>query len=639
MPRSSKKKQKKAEDFKKVKLKLGKKKAPASNSTDTSFTSRAIVVSEQSISADKSAQLTDSRNHTLKELLAQLRHHSAPARKDAVNGVGDFAVQHPQALRAELGAVVSAAVRLVVDDEPSVRRQLLRLFRVLLPAIDARELAPFVPLAVIFTCSAMTHILDDIRGDAVKFLELLADAAPESVAQFAPRVLPSFFSLLDTTSTTSGDGVEANARTALLTQGRRLDILRSCHKFLCVFTRPRGLASDMLAFMASARAAPATRAEQLFCPDAIAPFAELGLFGETERADTSNSADASAMVRTQSAAALERLFPFLQATWIESAAMFAGGNFAGDQSLQLCSLVMQTLQVLWRAAYGGAVPRTTRLAGFLRQCTTFFPFGREYSGGDPGVEDELLALNVRVCELAALVRLGGNSDSKGSSDDARVVRRATRYVLQTLGDAKGREARLVRHEQFGELLSVAWRLMRSGGSDAEQILASVMHYTKMCPLASPSKTLGIRFITRIIDAQWARMRDPDALSIGGEQLGSLAAAWVQQLPKLLWQLRDRNLEASLAAARALRVVCQRTRMLDAGALETLRASLATLFSVSVPGKGRVHGPFRVYPPELQQAVLEIVACCPHEPRLARAVRASIADCHEQVCVLAREIIA
>ncbi|KAJ2788454.1 rRNA processing protein, partial [Coemansia linderi] len=83
MPKASKKQQRKAEDFKKVKLKVGKKKAPPSNATDTSFTSKSIVLAEQSITVDKSSELTNSRNLTLKDLLSQLRHYSTPIRKDA----------------------------------------------------------------------------------------------------------------------------------------------------------------------------------------------------------------------------------------------------------------------------------------------------------------------------------------------------------------------------------------------------------------------------------------------------------------------------------------------------------------------------------------------------------------------------
>ncbi|KAJ2850107.1 rRNA processing protein [Coemansia brasiliensis] len=638
MPRSAKKK--KAEDFKKVKLKVGKKKAPPSNATDTSFTAKAIVVAGQSISTDKSAQLTNSHNRTLRELLTQLRHYSAPTRRDAVTGLGDFVTLHPEVLQAELGPIIEASVRLVVDNDPGVRRQLRRLYGEMLPMVSSHELAPFMPLAVVFTCSAMTHILDDIRADAVQFLDLLADAVPESVAQFAPRVLPSFFSLLDTSTTTSdGKRTEANARTALLTQSSRLTIMRSCFKFLSVVTRPLASHADPLWFMAPISASPIPPAQQLFYPDCSAPFAAMNLFGEAAVAggDGSGDGSAAAVIREQSAAALDRLFPFLQATWTESATIFAAGRIS-TESLELCVRVMQILQVLWRAAYSNVIPPNDRIAGFLRQCTVFFPLGRDFEG-DEATEAALLTLNIQLCELTAFVSQGaGDADA----DLSRTLRRVVRFVLHTLGLRTTKPARSQRaskrtlpHEQFVEILPVIWRLAQCCDcQDTSQLLQVVMLYANDCPPSSPAKTLCIRFLARIIELQWSRMPQRSTVDLGDSQLTGLAVEWVLGLPRLLWHLRDRNLDASLAAAETLRLVCQRTRLLDAHAIDTLQAGLATLFCVDVPGKGPVHGPFRLYPPALQRTVLEVVACTPgHSSRLVQAVRASnaaVAPAHAQI---------
>lgn len=43
------------------------------------------------------------------------------------------------------------------------------------------DLIPHVPLLLLFTASAQTHIFPEIRIDAVRFLDLLLDAVPESV--------------------------------------------------------------------------------------------------------------------------------------------------------------------------------------------------------------------------------------------------------------------------------------------------------------------------------------------------------------------------------------------------------------------------------------------------------------------------
>ncbi|KAJ1955818.1 rRNA processing protein, partial [Linderina pennispora] len=294
MPKASKKKQRKAEDFKKVKLKVGKKKAPPTNATDTSFTSKSITLGAQSITADKTAALTNSRKLTLKDVLTQMRHYSAVNRKDAVLGLTDFLSLHPEVLNTELGSIVDGTVKLIVDNEPAVRRVLLKLYSTYLPDIPRRELAPFIPLMVIFTCSGMTHILDDIRSDAVKFLNLLIELAPQDLSQYASKILPNFFSLLETSTQSNeearGSG-SLNSRASLLTKGNRLDIMRSCYNYLKAYTDPLLRSDDPLGFMSPEVQDPSHQGRDdeehhswqypdsslYFYPNTPAPFAHLNL--------------------------------------------------------------------------------------------------------------------------------------------------------------------------------------------------------------------------------------------------------------------------------------------------------------------------------------------------------------------------
>ncbi|KAJ1734974.1 hypothetical protein LPJ61_000793 [Coemansia biformis] len=653
MPKTSKKKkQQKAEDFKKVKLKVGKKKAAPTNATDTSFTARAIVLSEQSIVADKSSQLTNSRNQTLRELLTQQRHYSTTTRKEAVAGLAEFISLHGDVLRSELGPIMENSLRLVVDNEPVVRRQLLKLYSEALPGIPARDLAPFVPLAVVYICSAMTHILEDIRTDAMKFLDLLADVAPESVAQLSPRILPNLLSLLETsTSTPDSKRAEVSARTALLSQGSRLGIMRSCYRYLSVCTEGQAEVADQLQFMRPSGAGPGARGTAdcpslnctgsglYFHPDSPSPFGALGLFGEASNGGPDAAGPATAVCAT-SREALGRLFPFLQATWTEASAIFATSRIAGDPSLELCTTAMLLLRTLWRGGYPGAIPSDEkRLAGFLRQCMVHFPFGGELAR-DARVEEPLLLLNVSVCELVALIRQGAfegsaAADPAAEAELGRFLERAVAFVLQTVGLPVGQRVATqqlsgsahLQHGRFVELLPVIWRLARGAGQDdADRLLTAVLHYARVCPPTSTSKALCIRFLSQIIQDQWSRAPVQGALCLAGPQLAGLVAGWVLGLPKLLWRLRDRNPDASMAAVEALRLVLRRRRLLDAAAADAVQAGLLTLFCVSIPGKGTVHGPFRQYPPALQRAVLEAVASCPQpSDKLRHAVRASLAD--------------
>ncbi|KAJ1719811.1 rRNA processing protein [Coemansia erecta] len=664
MPKS-KKKQQKAEDFKKVKLKVGKKKAPASNATDTSFTSKTIVLSGQSITADKGVALTNSRNLTLKDILSKLRHYSPVTRKEALAGLADLIAIHKNVLKTELGPIIEGSVRLIVDNEPAVRRGLLRVYSDILRVIPQRDLSAFASLMVVFTCSGMTHILEDIRGDAMKFLDLLAEVVPAAVAQHSATIMRNFFSLLETKAATAGNGgtsngAGVNTRTSLLTQGNRLAIMRSCHNYLSVYTRPVLETGSELWFMGDADLNTEEQGySAYFYPDTPAPFGALCLFGEASSGKSAAIGNSTTAIRAQSVEAFERLFPFLQETWMESATIFGTNAICGDRSLDLCALVLQIFQTLWRTAHPKSIPPTASdLVDFLRRCMAYFPFGEGFTG-DSAAEETLLEMNLRVCELIALVRLGcdqedGQHTSNKGTESDRWAKRATRFLLLTIG-LKPAKAALVSVSDHNSkqtnqqnqvllqetvsnphlsseilplLLAALWKLAQSASrNDAECLLAAATHHVRKCPLASPSKTLGIRFLTAAIERQWSRTPMRGTLDL--TPLKSVVCEWVLGLPKLMWQLRDRNLPASAAAADALRLVCQRTRLLEQPSLAALHASLVPLFCVTVPSKGLVYGPFRTYPSSLQRSVLEIVGCCsPCPPKLAQAIRQCTAGTSE-----------
>lgn len=622
MPKASKKKQRKAEDFKKVKLKVGKKKAAPTNATDTSFASRSIMLAGQSIVTDKSAELTNSRNLTLKDLMSQLRHYSTPVRKEAVLGLADLIERYPEILKAELGPVVEGSARLIVDNEPPVRRALLRFYSSVLPDLPAQDLAPFVPLLVIFTCSAMTHILGDIRADAVKFLDLLSEIAPESVAQHAPQILPNLFTLLETnTPTMDGKVASVNSRTALLTSGDRLSIMRSCYNYLMVYTKPANASTeDPLWFMADFSGLAAVgginrhidlncdSSRQYLYPNVSAPFSSLSLFGDTTAGTNpleNDSGQSSTEIRTQSKEALRRLFPFLLATWMESSTIFSTDSInANDKSLELCLFVVQILQVLWRSAYRKGIPSNHKqLVDFLRRSMIYFPFGQNYTGNNPEVEETLLSLNIRVAELAAMIQLDVANPDK---ELARFSKRAAKFVRQEMGTKSASTSISLKQEHFVDVLLIVWKLLNVLSTrDAERMLSAVIsHVDNVCQPHSESKVHCVQFLSTILELQWSRQY--------GEHIADLKASdlileWVLGLPKMMWQLRNRNLPASTAAAKTLRLVVQRTRLLAGTYMQTLEASLVPLFCVEVPGKGTVFGPFRQYPPDLQRVVIETVS--------------------------------
>ncbi|KAF9428067.1 hypothetical protein BGZ94_003469 [Podila epigama] len=223
MPKSSsKRKKEKNADFKKTKLKVGKKKAVADNFTDTSFKSKAISLPSQSISHDKTALLTNSRNATFAELMTQLKHFSPGTRKDALLGLRDLFHRHPHLLPLHLGVLINTVVRLLIDDasihftpktmdrrdalyrcvmSSVVRKALQTFLGEFVPMLHPRDIHPFLPLLIVYTCSAMTHILEDIREDALNFMDIwVACGAQVVVNGFWDKILPNYISLLTSDS-------------------------------------------------------------------------------------------------------------------------------------------------------------------------------------------------------------------------------------------------------------------------------------------------------------------------------------------------------------------------------------------------------------------------------------------------------
>jgi hypothetical protein len=117
---------------------------------------------------------------------------------------------------------VNGVLKLFVDEDREVRKATLNYLKDTFVDIDFVELQPFMPLLIIYTCSAMTHIFEDVRLDAVKLMDLWIDIAPNViVSKFWNRVTGNYMSLLTVDSNsintsaqnslTSGSGVTTTA--------------------------------------------------------------------------------------------------------------------------------------------------------------------------------------------------------------------------------------------------------------------------------------------------------------------------------------------------------------------------------------------------------------------------------------------
>ncbi|CAL1695440.1 unnamed protein product [Somion occarium] len=245
MPKSTKKKKDKAADFSKAKLKLGKGKQLANNAVDTSFKARSIALPSQSIAQGSSNAPTTKRRLTFENLISYLKHYNVSTRKDAIFGLRELLEENPHLLADHLTALVNGTVRVIGDEDASVRKALLGFFGWLLPRVPQSDLHPHAPILLLFTTSALTHIFPEIRIDAIRFLDIFLEHIPEIVIEgwardnsgHGRRVLQGYLGVLSAGTAYGHDGdsgpVKATSTASvILSPGSKLVVLKSLATFL-----------------------------------------------------------------------------------------------------------------------------------------------------------------------------------------------------------------------------------------------------------------------------------------------------------------------------------------------------------------------------------------------------------------------
>ncbi|PSS37555.1 hypothetical protein PHLCEN_2v571 [Hermanssonia centrifuga] len=215
MPKSTKKKKDKAADFSKAKLKLGKEKQTPNNAVDTSFKARSIALPSQTITHTKNdATPTTKRRLSFEDLVSHMKHYNSGTRKDAILGIRELFENHPEIVTPSLTVLFSNCIRIIGDEDASVRKGLLAFFGWLLPRVSIDDLAPHAPVLLLFTTSALTHIFPEIRIDAIRFIDLFLEFIPDLVVEgwsqasggHGKRVLEGYLGILSAGTAYGEDG-------------------------------------------------------------------------------------------------------------------------------------------------------------------------------------------------------------------------------------------------------------------------------------------------------------------------------------------------------------------------------------------------------------------------------------------------
>ncbi|ORX63215.1 hypothetical protein DM01DRAFT_1331283 [Hesseltinella vesiculosa] len=496
MPNAKKKRAAKQEDFKKKKLKVGKGKALPDNYTDTSFTSKSISLPNQSITEDKSQQITTSRNLTLTDLLSKLKHYSGNVKKDGLSGMQELLGKHPELIVTSLGEIVKGIVKLFIDSDRDVRKALHKFLQETFANIEKVEIVPFVPLLLVYTSSALTHIMEDIRMDGTKLLEIWIDLVPEIVCtNYWQRICDNFASLLAVKANTlqvgssnatgnmnSSTAVKnAAANTHLHIHKGKLDILTCLSKFLDagLFEHQQDKfwfmydylsdRHDKKAFKrrfnpdnkaltvewdapASATYTPASAMTNSYVPylsDQPLTFSGLRLFeSSTGQESTQQQKVQTSMFTLEDRVAdvkalIDAYQGMLMGHWLESAPVVfnTSRTITVTPALQMLYTVLRMTLILWRAMVSnGGIENTdnawlnTHLQQLLKHACIYFPYGMS-AVGNPGakVNGMLQEMNIMTCELTSLWLLARKYQGQDDETLPPWADKIVDYVLGLLG--------------------------------------------------------------------------------------------------------------------------------------------------------------------------------------------------------------
>ncbi|KAH8717098.1 Rix1 complex component [Phaeosphaeriaceae sp. PMI808] len=192
MTASSKRKNDKKKDFQKPKLKVGKARPKAANSTNTSFKAKAISLKQQSLSTAAPTLEAQCAHH-----LGLLNHKSDAQRRESLAYLTSVVVNNPPTLPLPQpsSVIIPIAQRLILDGSNSVRQQLLKL----LQSLPQPDIASHADQLLLHTRAAMTHLANEIRIFGLDVLDWLLGIAGDEVVSCAGgwvKMLKCFLSLL-----------------------------------------------------------------------------------------------------------------------------------------------------------------------------------------------------------------------------------------------------------------------------------------------------------------------------------------------------------------------------------------------------------------------------------------------------------
>lgn len=279
MGSSAKKKKEKQKDFQKPKLKVGKARPKNTNATDTSFSAKSIVFKQQNLS-----ETARDSNALFVHNLSLLSSKSETQRRDALAYLTTICGTQARNLPQPVSVVVTKVQPLILDGNPQVRQQLLKLLR----CLPADQLGPLDQL-LLYTRAGMAHLSNDIRISSLDVLDWLLSASSDTVVSCAGgwvKTLRTFQNLLSwhggsNTSASNGTKWSQSKPATNLGSNKLLvhQLTTLSHLLIAGLRRPSLEQEQEIAMQKAAELFPLWHTHAHMLPSKSNPFGYLNLFG------------------------------------------------------------------------------------------------------------------------------------------------------------------------------------------------------------------------------------------------------------------------------------------------------------------------------------------------------------------------
>ncbi|CAM6100933.1 unnamed protein product [Calypogeia fissa] len=635
-----------AVDFKRVKSKVGRKLGPAQNATKVEFKSKGIVIPGQSVTLDKDGLAVNQRKQTLKELLVQVTHYSERMRRDALMGLKDLFGKHPKELVMHAVVVIEKLSPRITDTEKSVRQALVLLLQSsILPTLPEAMMKPLVPVIMAHVCSAMTHLVLDIRIAACTFLDLLVHHCSTLVVPFfSDQIVQHYISLL------GKGGISGQP-------GNRLSsVLSSLEHFLLALkqnsvTTRRTFTSSMThrwgVTVDSCNLGTVDGLQALHAYKSALPEGN-----PAERLSFQQGGQSATELASQNTGRLghisltsSQLVPVLLECWAEYAPMVCNAPNPDASSLDCMVLITKCLSHIFQSIVSesaasslardmkGRAPtlhipeygseewethlwmRQQFLPGVCRRLLNSYPMSAPVVRLLPKVEEGLVALNVGICEVMLQFMMP-------TADD--IDNRQLDIVLEYFESAS--YGKMLPSSEFSEgvsdpklsephvktLVSYLPGLITCVSSDwVPRLLQAFTHVFESCNSRSSTKMICLSTMAELVL--------PGSTS-GKKHWGKLNAVplefqtlWLRSLPKLLWELKHLHSNVSQAVLEMLLYIGRSSA--EGSALAEsytgLQQAMVPFFCTFLPSKQKdetrcLYGPFIKLPQSCQELAADLL---------------------------------